>query len=322
MKSNNENVLTAASSSIYRTQNTSLEIHEERLMALDALIAAGGPKVRDYRTIDQLMQTLYTDVAQGLTSQEEIQQLKALFHDELLQNTIHGYGLRKPLGYAGDFKMIDMIYTHYMTSHTEYRNWDAYFHYQPATCAVRNRKEFFKKQMLDKLDHAAEPMSLLNVANGPARDLSELYQVIEPGKLKTTCIDLDDQAIEYAKTLCVDYLDHIQFNHKNILRFSTSEKFDTIWSAGLFDYFDNKIFIMVLKRFLTWLKPGGEIILGNFSAHNPSRGYMELFGEWILIHRSVEELTALALAAGAQNDNITVDQEPLGINLFLRIRKD
>ncbi len=317
MQLNNKQLVTSTASSVY---DEPIQTQEERLAALEALIAAGGPKPGDYPITDQFIHDLYDEVKEGAISNEEVAQLKSLFTEDFLLNTVQGHGFRKPMGYAGDFKIIDLIYTRHVNAGAAYKNWDEYFHRHPATRAVRNRKDFFKDQMLQKLNSTSDPVSLLNVASGPARDLAELFETIDPNKLRAVCVELDERAIEYASDLCRDFLHQITFTHKNILRFNTTEKFDVIWSAGLFDYFDDKAVVMILKRFLTWLKPGGEIILGNFSKNNPSRGYMELFGEWFLIHRSIEELMSLAQEAGASPENITVAQEPLGINLFLKIK--
>jgi len=69
------------------------------------------------------------------------------------------------------------------------------------------------------------------------------------------------------------------------------------------------------------MKPGGEIVIGNFNdEHNPSRFFMELFGEWHLHHRSEQVLFKLALEAGYTPDNIHIGKEPEEINLFLHIR--
>lgn len=287
---------------------------------LQGLLKKSGPNKNEYKLLDEVMLRLYHGVQHGHVLPEAIDSLKKLFSEEFLRETIHGYGYRKPMGYAGDYLLIDKIYTFHKTSNPKFSKWDKYFHHNEATEAVRNRKAYFKKQMLQKLKANKNKLDLLNVASGPARDLHELYQKIDGNQLKTTCIDSDARAIRHAQDVCKNEMEHITFFNKNVLRFSTTEKFDVIWSAGLFDYFEDKIFVLALKKFLTWLKPGGEIIVGNFSEDNSSRGYMELFGEWILIHRSKEELIRLSLLAGVNEENIFVDKEPLGINYFLRIR--
>lgn len=296
------------------------EIQPGSISLLREMVAAGGPDEAEYPILDQMMQQLYSQKQAGHISKKKTVYLQSIFHNEFLANTIHGYAYRKPLGYAGDFALIDMIYTYHSFKNAGYEKWDRYFHYHAATEAVRNRKAFFKEKMLDKLKGRESPLNLLNVASGPARDLCELYQLIDPAMLKTTCVDIDSDAISFASNLCQPFSDQISFRQKNILRFSSTEKYDVIWSAGLFDYFEDKLFIMAIKRLLTFLKPGGEILIGNFSENNPSRGYMEIFGEWFLIHRSTEELMRLSAEAGVHPANMTVEQEPLGINLFLKIR--
>ncbi|MGN7884588.1 class I SAM-dependent methyltransferase [Dyadobacter sp. 22481] len=284
------------------------------------MLAAGGPQESEYPLLDALMDNLYQMKLAGQLDSTTLTFLQGLFHDEFRAETIHGYVYRKPLGYAGDFRLIDMIYTHHHSCHKSYERWDRYFHHNIATGAVRNRKVFFKQQLTRKIDGRKTPLHLLNVASGPARDLYELYTQVGPDMLVTTCVDIDADAIAFASGLCSPYAEQINFNQKNILRFSSAEKYDVIWSAGLFDYFEDRLFVLALKRLLTMLRPGGEILIGNFSEQNPSRGYMELFGEWFLIHRSREKLVSLSLQAGVQRELITVEQEPLGINLFLKIK--
>jgi len=302
------------------TEHTSCVTPTNAVGVLIDMLNAGGPLESEYPALDVLMENLYRMKVRGQLDIETITFLQSLFPDEFLAETIHGYVYRKPLGYAGDFRLIDMIYTYHQSGEKGYERWDLYFHYNAATGAVRNRKDFFKQQLLQKLSDRKKPLHLLNVASGPARDLYELYTRVDPDMLVTTCVDIDADAIAFASGLCSPYAEQISFYQKNILRFSSAEKYDVIWSAGLFDYFEDRLFVMALKRLLTMLRPGGEILIGNFSEQNPSRGYMELFGEWFLIHRSREKLISLSLQAGVQRELITVEQEPLGINLFLKIK--
>ena len=301
-------------------ETTCVMQQSDAVRLLRGLVAAGGPREAEYPLVDALMQQLFRMQQAHLLGEKELAGLQSIFDEEFLANTIHGYVYRKPLGYAGDFRLIDMIYTYHLFADGGYEGWDRYFHYHAATRAVRNRKAFFKQQMLGKLVSPKAPLHLLNVASGPARDLYELYSAIDPDMLVTTCVDIDADAIAFAADLCGSYAEQIIFQQRNILRFASAEKYDVIWSAGLFDYFEDRVFVMALKRLLTFLKPGGEILIGNFSEDNPTRGYMELFGEWFLIHRSREKLINLSLQAGVQPEHISVEQEPLGIYLFLKIQ--
>jgi cyclopropane fatty-acyl-phospholipid synthase-like methyltransferase len=163
---------------------------------------------------------------------------------------------------------------------------------------------------------------LLNVASGPGRDLLELYtEKVNGHHLATTCVEMDKHAIAYAENLVNGYAGKINFINKNIFKFDTTEKFDLIWSAGLFDYFDDKAFVFILKKFKNWIAEKGEIVVGNFNDnHNPTREYMELFGDWYLHHRTSEELIQLAKEAGFDENQLSIGNEEENVNLFLHIK--
>jgi hypothetical protein len=139
-------------------------------------------------------------------------------------------------------------------------------------------------------------------------------------RIAMTSVDADPNAIAYAQRLLSRNSDRVFFLNVNVLSYRAKTKFELIWSSGLFDYFTDHVFVRLLHRLLTFSAPGGELIIGNFSRQNPSRSFMELFGEWFLYHRSPAELIALAKAAGAKEENIRVGQEPECVNLFLHIR--
>ena len=262
------------------------------------------------------------EVKMGRLTRTDIAEINQTFGEEFMHNTIQGYGVRKPFGYSGDFLMIDKIYTFYKSNIPKYRVWDDYFHLQAAPKAVRNRKDYFKNVLFKKLD-ASEKLDLLNVASGPARDLFEVYNNLNGKKqnLSTTCVEMDKNAMEYAQKLNEEHLKYIHFEQNNVFRFQTEKKFDLIWSAGLFDYFNDRAFILTLKNFKNWLKPKGEIIIGNFNdEHNPSRDYMEIFGEWYLYHRTEEQLLELARKGGFTDNQISVGKEVENVNLFLHIK--
>jgi extracellular factor (EF) 3-hydroxypalmitic acid methyl ester biosynthesis protein len=273
-----------------------------------------------YPHIDKMVQAVAHLKKTGAIDDADMKRIQHFFGQDFLENTLHGMALLKKYGYAGDFMMIDRIYTGNRCNNSFFQSWDDYFQNHAAPRAVRNRKEFFKKLLQRKLAHN-NSIQLLNVASGPSRDLLELYNSLNPGtQLKTTCVEMDNNAIVYSSELLKNYLQHIEFINRNIFKFDTEERFDVIWSAGLFDYFDDKAFVFILKKFKQWIKPHGEIVIGNFnSRHNPTRDYMELFGEWYLQHRSSEQLIALAIEAGFDENQVAVGCESEKVNLFLRI---
>lgn len=288
---------------------------------LTDLIENGGPEPHEYAELLGLIDDLTAAVAESKHPEAETAALRGAFGEDFLLSTIHGHCLRRPYGYAGDFSIIDKIYTYHLTPDPRFRRWDEFFHTLSAPKAVRNRKHYFKQTLTRIVGERPEPeVRLLNVASGPARDVAELYGQIDPARLATTCVEMDPNAIRHARVLTAPFASRIRFIEKNIFRFETTEKFDVVWSAGLFDYFDDKTFVAVLRRMKTWLAEGGEIIVGNFSPNNPNRNYMELFGNWFLYHRTEEQLAWLATEAGFSPEKIFVGQEAEGVNLFVHLR--
>ena len=112
----------------------------------------------------------------------------------------------------------------------------------------------------------------------------------------------------------------ISYNRINVLRFKPYKMYDLIWSAGLFDYFKDKHFIFLIRKYINCLSGDGEFVISNFSTDNPTRKLMEVLSDWKLNHRSKSDLINIASAAGIEENMVRVDTEPLGINLFLKIR--
>jgi len=285
----------------------------------------GGLEPEDYPTFEKWLQQIADDIANGKLSAQDIEAIRNAFGNAMMTTkTLQGHVFLKPHGHAGDFEIIDKIYCHHVAEKKHFAEWDLYFHSTAAVQAVRNRKTYFiellKSLETTRLNSQAEKFDILNIASGSGRDMQEFFLTCPVNGLFFDCLDQDKEAIDFAKDLCSDWLSQIHFKKANALRFSTDKKYRLIWSAGLFDYFNDKTFKFLLKRYFLMLEKNGEMVIGNFSENNPSRTYMEL-GEWFLNHRSPETLIALAQQCNLPASSITVRQEPLGVNLFLHIKK-
>lgn len=295
---------------------------EEAIASLKSIIAKGGPEKREYPRLESSIAVLADLIEDRLLTPEEMNGLLGSCGFLFDKTSVMGHIKMKPHGYAGDYEIIERIYQEEIR-HDGHRQWDIYSLQHPAAAAVRNRKRYFTDLIADRLNEKGT-LRLCNVASGPGRDLLEAYDQLAPGHtLRTTCVEMDGNAIDYARRLTARYSSDIDFIRKNVFRFHTEERFDLVWSAGLFDYFNDDAFKLLIQRFRQWLKPGGEIVIGNFNeVHNPSRRFMELFGEWHLTHRSPEELCCLAMEAGFKKENIRVGREAENINLFLHLKYD
>lgn len=285
---------------------------------LEKMVNKGGPEPHEYELLTKIADKLGREHKAGGISDIDLKLMQNSFGEECLQETLHGHSITKPYGYAGDFMIIDKIYRKYTTPDKRFEKWDRFWQNCAATQAVRNRKAYFIETITNHLEEKGK-LDLLNVASGPARDLADLYAQIGKRRVNTLCIEADSRAIAYAEELNKAHSEEINFVEKNIFRYEADKTFDIVWSAGLFDYFNDSVFVKVVKKFAAWTNPGGEVIIGNFSTYNPTRAFMELFGDWYLHHRSAEHLINLAVQAGVAEKNIRVEREPEGVNLFLHI---
>lgn len=278
-----------------------------------------------FSLFEKQLQQITDDIANGKLTAQDIEAIRNAFGDAALTlNTLQGHVFLKPRGYAGDFEVIDKIYRKHISEEEKFANWDLYFHSTDAVQAVRNRKTYFiellKSVENTRINSQVEKFDILNIASGSGRDMQEFFLDCPENGLFFDCLDQDKEAINFAESLCNDWLTQIHFKKANALRFSTDKKYRLIWSAGLFDYFNDKTFKFLLKRYFAMLDVGGEMVIGNFSDKNPNRTYMEL-GEWFLNHRSEKELLALVKECNLNTSSVFIGQEPLGVNLFLHIKK-
>ena len=307
-------------------------IPAERLVFIEHLIARGGPEAAEYEAFTAWIDAMADDVSTGTLSVNDLRSFWRQVTQHAFKGTAQADVVLQPHGYHGDFEIIDAIYTERVNEHPALEKWDRYFHAQSAPKAVRNRKAYFQHllrrsedgrwaQHRTSVDGHTEPgLRVLNVASGPGRDMHEWFESSPKTGVRIDCVELDPKAIRYASELCAKWMNSIQFHQGNALRFKTGERYHLIWSAGLFDYLNDALFVRLLRTFLRHCLPGGEIVVGNFSEYNPSRNYMELLGGWELIHRSRERLVALSELAGIPVEHIHVGQEEEGVNLFLHIR--
>ena len=151
------------------------------------------------------------------------------------------------------------------------------------------------------------PFNVLSVGCGPAFELQNIFtSQRDCDRFHFTLFDQDSAALSEAAELlggierkigAQPRIDLVQGSVRTML-FSRKVsdrwgKFDFIYSLGLFDYLEIRVARAVFNRLFNLLKPGGVLIVGNFHVSNPSRYYMGYWGDWVLLHRTEEDLKSL-----------------------------
>jgi extracellular factor (EF) 3-hydroxypalmitic acid methyl ester biosynthesis protein len=241
---------------------------------------------------------------------------------------------RKPLGYAGDFEVMNLIYRdENIGSHLFAKCIHRYFVEHPETRAVKNRAVYLghKIEALLKKESRREKLKILSVASGPAVEIQRLVQSWNHGDLVDVEIHLLDQdlfSLKHAQSQIREACrlagkkPTVRFFHQTIknivINGLETNDYDLIYSAGLFDYFSDPVAQAAAKQLHNALSPSGQLVIGNFNASTPNKFFMEAALDWHLVFRSEADLTRMY---GDIGSNLKVELEPETVNLFCIISK-
>jgi SAM-dependent methyltransferase len=257
---------------------------------------------------------------------EKVHRLGEILEKILLDSPIYAFEFNRPFGYWGDMFMIELLYHKQTFRGGPYEQANYFVQLQSAAKAVRNRKEYAISK-LRKLQGEAggKEKSVLVLGSGPVSEVADFIQHCPGTTLKFSLLDNDKGAIGFAKErlrrILGDKLENkCSFHAEDLRKFEPSSKFDLIFSLGVFDYLNDLDFVSTLVKYKEHLKRGGVIIVGNFGERNVSKHAMELFANWVLLHRPESHLLKLAQSAGYASQDSWVESEPLGINHFLNLR--
>lgn len=244
----------------------------------------------------------------------------------------------KPLGYAGDYEMVNMMLQESPSVGTN--TYAKIFHdltTSVAAClAHRNRVTILERQLTEEADRVTSEeqriFTALTVACGPA---VEVQRFIRHQDVVNQCalhlMDFNEETLEYVKKRIADAVAEsgrtptIKFIQKSIDELLKNihlesegflPSYDMIYCAGLFDYFPDNVCRNLLQLYYRWVRPGGLLVATNVHPNNPEIGMMEHLLEWYLIYRDEEHLKSLA----PKGSDAEVFADDTGVNVFLTIR--
>ncbi len=239
----------------------------------------------------------------------------------------------KPKGYAGDFLMMEHIYKNQAKGDGKLGEIiDDFCLQRPGSLAIRGRRRLLKEKLMLLGSELAEHKSsirIMNLACGSNRELFDFLAEFEhTHKVEATCVDIDPEALQYTNQH-VNIHPHrasVRLMSENIIKWSLGrvrhqlEKQDVIYSAGLCDYLDERLFQALINRCHEQLNPGGVLLLGNFTFY-PDSLFLDKLLRWQLIYRTEENLKEI-FAPTSFGDRVTILSEKEHVNLFAMARKE
>lgn len=287
---------------------------------------------------DKVMSPFYMDLAKTLKnkSSSDVKKCFEFFRNEvgnsIFEAPFANRVYHKPLGYAGDYEMMNIIYRQEAEGKNLYAKClHKYFIEKPAAAAVRNRATYLNGRIKKAIrEHKSDdPIRILSVASGPAKEIQHFLADGDIGdkKIEFHLIDQDMDSLKHAQRQLYTLAKHnknIEFHFhntaiKNIIARGLGLKgFDLIYSAGLFDYFSEPVAQLAGQKIFEGLRVGGQLIIGNFNVENPNQFEMDLALDWRLIYRSKDDMKQLF---GHLPGDMAMETENLNINLFFTITR-
>ena len=221
---------------------------------------------------------------------------------------INDYIFKKPLGYPGDFVMMNYIFDYYKDTYLGDSSYEMFLNHLACNVPISRsnikRKDYFKKKLIEVID-SKKGAKILSVGSGSSRELIEL---LKEGRIKNNfyfhCLDFEEKALQYVekelseidpdkKKYC-----EIEYTKKNLLNLVKDRKstglhkeYDFIYCSGVFDYLKDRVATRLVNILFNHLVKNGTLI---FCAANNKDGFYrvsyEMMGDWVFNHREKEEL--------------------------------
>lgn len=241
----------------------------------------------------------------------------------------------KPLGYAGDYEMVNMIARANREGPTTYSQLINDFYLDAGLArAHRNRLTILQQRLEERAREAKSrniTLRVLNVGCGPSIEIQRFIRECDcADSMKFTLLDFNEETLAYAKEKVADAMREsgrqvdIQFIQRSVHELlkqsiagdnGETREFDLIYCAGLFDYLSDRICQRLLTLFCRWTVPGGMVMATNVHPDNPTRWIMEHVVDWHIIHRSIEDMRAIS----PTNYPVRVYDDDTHLNVFLEI---
>jgi extracellular factor (EF) 3-hydroxypalmitic acid methyl ester biosynthesis protein len=222
----------------------------------------------------------------------------------------------KPLGYPGDFRIMNQVYDDENVGNSVYQKLLHRLGLHVAEC-IETRMEVVRSYISDLVRSRGKdrPVRILSLGSGPAREIQTFLSspAARAGRSEFTLIDQETQALSFAydrtyphllKLGGLSRLTCLNISFTDILRTQGGlhdvPPQDMIYSVGLLDYLSDRRSRMLVKKLYDALSPGGLLIIGNMNETPLSNLWpMEFIADWTLIYRNDAQMRGWAEGLGA-----------------------
>jgi extracellular factor (EF) 3-hydroxypalmitic acid methyl ester biosynthesis protein len=267
--------------------------------------------------------------------------VKRQLHPLLLASPFLARTFYKPLGYAGDYEMVNMIMRDPREGASLFAKiLNLWFLSQAPAVAHRNRIKYLTDRIGEIAVRAAatgRTARILSLGCGPAGEVQQFLRESHlANRVHFIMLDFNEQTLAHTRA----NLEQLKKKHNRSTTFDFIKKsvvqifkeaaretirtaehqYEFVYCAGLFDYLSDAFCQRLSNILYDWVAPGGLFVSTNVDSSNPRRLTMEYVMEWNLIYRSGAQLAAVKPKAVPGGD-YAVKSDLTGVNIYFEAWK-
>jgi len=281
------------------------------------------------------------DIVREILGHREVREATKEFTElvltpEMRLGAIWDRSYAKPLGYPGDYVVMNQVYDNTRVGGDVYQMLIHRLGLEVAEC-IATRMHVVRSRIADVVRERGEGRAakILSLGCGSAREVESFLatQRVMGRRADFTLIDQEQGALRYAYEHTYPHVlgakgqysvQCLNLSFTDILRWTNGMSMlppqDMIYSVGLIDYLTDRRATSLVHRLYGALAPGGLMIIGNMNETPLSNLWpMEFIADWTLEYRTHEQM--MAWAAGLDAKEAWTETEPTGRVRLLFVRK-
>lgn len=330
----------------YRLWLDQMELGLSRLAPPDRLAAEreiaaelDGPTVESVGSLFERYEQIACKLPENVADAHRVY-CRRLIQPLVLSSPFALRAVKKPMGYAGDYLLVDMILRDPHEGQSLYgKVLNHWFIKQPPAAAHRNRIKYLTQKLGEetaRVRATGEAARVFNIGCGPAQEIQRFYDDSAlSDHVEFMLLDFNDETLAFAQKILEQTrvrngrqarMEFVKKSAAQLLRLkeikgvSIHNRYDFVYCAGLYDYLSDSLCKQLTDLFYKMLRPGGLLVVTNVDSSNPIRHWLGDILEWHLIYRGYHEMMALRPEA-AHPDWVRVVADTTSVNIFLEVRK-
>ncbi len=254
---------------------------------------------------------------------------------ELALGPIWRRSYEKPLGYPGDFEIMNQVYRWSSEGDTAYARLLHRIGQETCKC-VATRMSMVQRAIAETVaapGSGDREVRIASIGSGPAQEIVNYLGIKSlPRPVSFTLVDQERQALDQAyRNIIPQTLLHggraavncLNMSFTDLAKRTSSvqklEQQDLIYSVGLVDYLGPRRARRLIEVLFDRLAPGGLLAIGNMRDDKEGCLWpMEFLCDWTVHFRTADQMKALGKGLRAQSTKLEVDATGSVYILFLR----